>query len=229
MGDSVTARGRIIKALSLRLKKDPIRYLNGGVESFNIEQEVGFYFRHQYKIKPDHIIHTLHINDFTSTPIAFRGNDGLFHVYSLKYKKSNINIWLFKNSHIYRLLIAYTLRGKNDDDFQKETLVALQKMQTHAKDAGIRYDVVIFPLLSLYENWSEWDKKAHESFISILKNLKIDYVDVLPIAQMMEKKKINSRENKGDSWHPNDRFAEFAADYIIEKLTPIIPDRSNEE
>ena len=223
MGDSVTARGRIIKALSLRLKNNSIDYLNGGVESFNIEQEVGFYFRYQYKTKPDHIIHTLHINDFTSTPIAFRGNDGLFNVYSLKFKKSNMNIWLFKNSHIYRFIIAYTLRRKDDSDLHKETLVAIQKMQNHAKEAGIRYDVVIFPLLSLYDNWSAWDKNAHESFISILKNLKIDYVDLLPISQMMIKTNINAKENKGDSWHPNDRFAEFAADYIIVKLPRIGP------
>ena len=64
IGDSVTARGKIINELRKIYGLEKFEYWNAGVESFNTVQEVQFYKKYNHLIKPDHVILMFHLNDF---------------------------------------------------------------------------------------------------------------------------------------------------------------------
>ena len=58
LGDSVTRRGRIIRALMRVYDQRKLEHWNAGVETFNTVQEVEYYERYNRTIRPDHVILT---------------------------------------------------------------------------------------------------------------------------------------------------------------------------
>ena len=82
LGDSVTRRAKIIDALRESYGEEKFEYFNAGVESFNTVQEVAFYKKYNSVIRPDHLILTLHNNDFETTPVAFYNQDHHLVIYA---------------------------------------------------------------------------------------------------------------------------------------------------
>jgi hypothetical protein len=218
VGDSVTARGRLIRAISSSVGAENVSYLNGGVEAYNIQQEVEFFFRYQVAIKPSRIIQIIHVNDLQSTPIAYRGPDGRLNVYALNTMRKDLNVWLFRNSYLYRLAVAAAFPHVGAEDLANQAREALRRMRDYARKEGIAYNVLVFPILSPYERWSPYERNAHGVLLDICRQLRLDPVDLLPISEMMISAGADPMEKSGDNWHPNDRFAELAAAYILEKL-----------
>jgi hypothetical protein len=116
VGDSVTARGRIVDALRALHGDATAEYWNAGVESFNTVQEVAFYRKYNAAIHPDHVIVTFHLNDYETTPIAFRDEAGRLVVYALNQPSREVQPWLFQNSSLYRLWLGST--GGDSGDFR---------------------------------------------------------------------------------------------------------------
>src|SRR5262245_2388990 len=84
LGDSVTARAAHIVALAKQLGSDANSFLNGGVESYNIQQAIEFFFRHQAAARPQVIIHEWHLRNLRPSGLILRTNDGVVRVYSHK-------------------------------------------------------------------------------------------------------------------------------------------------
>lgn len=71
IGDSVTEEGLIIENLKKLYGEESYEYWNAGVRGFNTHQELIFYRRYNKQIRPDQVILTFHLNDFTTTPVVF--------------------------------------------------------------------------------------------------------------------------------------------------------------
>ena len=71
VGDSVTEEALIIENLKKLYGEEHYEYWNAGVRGFNTHQELIFYKRYNKRIRPDHVILTFHLNDFTTTPVVF--------------------------------------------------------------------------------------------------------------------------------------------------------------
>ena len=102
IGDSVTRRGQIVEALRAQYGSQHYEYWNAGVESFNTVRGGGVYKRFNRPIQPDHVILTFHLNDFETTPVAFREADGTLVVYAPNWPIQRLNPWLFRHSYTYR-------------------------------------------------------------------------------------------------------------------------------
>ena len=218
IGDSVTARGRMIRALAERISSDRISYLNGGVESYNIQQEVEFFFRYQALTKPDYIIHIFHVNDLQSTPLAYRASDGRLHVYSINTRKEVFSPLLFRHSQLYRLMIAAALPRIDRVQLLTDARDHLRRLLTYAQTNKIKYDVVIFPTLSPEAKWPKHERDSRHLLLALVKELEIEAVDLLPISESMNARDSDPREMPGDNWHPNDQFAGLAAELLVAKL-----------
>ena len=112
IGDSVTRRGHIVDALKDEYGSLKYEYWNAGVESFNTVQEVRYYKHFNRGLRPDEVFLTFHLNDFGTTPVAFREANGSLVVYVTNVPAQRLNPWLFQRSHLYRSWIGATRPGK---------------------------------------------------------------------------------------------------------------------
>lgn len=214
LGDSVTARGAIVKALREVYGDQGIEYWNAGVESFNTRQEVEFYRRFNFQIDPDQVVLTLHINDFQVTPVAFVDEDGLLKVYSPNRSLTGWQRFLFHHSALYRHFQALLLT-QNEPFVEAATEVrnALRQLQGLLGDE-VRLDVLIFPVLKQGEEWTQREQRAGQAALEICQDLQLQCFDLTPLMfQRLEAGKA-VRQRPKDIWHPNEDFAREIAAYL---------------
>src|SRR5262245_34831251 len=89
IGDSVTAWGQITGGLVNLLGSETVSFLNAGVPSYNIQQEVDYFFGYLAKIKPHAIVHQLHVNDLTSSGVI-RDRGDTVRIYSPRVKPHDV-------------------------------------------------------------------------------------------------------------------------------------------
>jgi hypothetical protein len=210
VGDSVTARGRIVAALRRRYGDQQFEYWNAGVESFNTVQELMYYKLFNCRIHPDHIVLQFHLNDFETTPVSFLDHDGGLVVYSPNCPNREINRYLFEHFHLYRLYVGLTTR--QDPAFHRiagEVQEALKQFREVAKPADLT--VMIFTYLKPEEQWNPREKLEYAEIRRILVELQIRHFDLKPLALAAARDGIPLQETAGDTWHPNDQFADYVA------------------
>lgn len=211
IGDSVTFRAEIVNALTLLFGEERFEYWNAGVESFNTLQEVAFYRRYNRKIDADHIVLTFHLNDFQTTPIAFRDEEGNLVVYAPHRSSLTINKRLFKTWHLYRLYIGLrTNRQVARQRVAEEVKAALATLQSSLAPS-VRFTVLIFPILSPYEDWTADEQWAHQTVSQALEDLAIESFDLLPSLESALEASVPVRETPEDPWHPSAAFGAHIA------------------
>lgn len=207
LGDSVTYRGEIVDALRARFGDERFEYWNAGVESYNTAQTVAFYRRYSRRIEPDHVILTFHLNDFQSTPIAFHDREGNLVVYAPHRSPRTIDRALFERFHLYRLYVGLlTRRRAARERIAGEVEAALVRLQ-ETLPPSTRLTVLIFPILTPFEDWTREEKWAHETITRILERRGISHIDLLPTLERALAAGVPVREAPDDPWHPSPEFA----------------------
>jgi hypothetical protein len=215
IGDSVTARGRLVEALRRAEGDAGHEYWNAGVESFNTVQEVAFYRRFNAAILPDHVIVTFHLNDFQSTPVALRGDDGELVVYSPRQPTSSFNARLFAASHLYRAWVALRAPGGDPNAIAREVRGALSSLASQLESEGRCLSVIVFPFMERPEKWAPNQRIRHRLIMQMLDADGIRHFDLLPSLRRALAAGIDPQERPGDTWHPSAAVAEvFAADLL---------------
>ncbi len=210
IGDSVTFRGEIVRALRRRFGDARFEYWNAGVESFNAAQALAFYRRFNRAIDPDHVVLTFHLNDFQTTPIAFRDKNGDLVVYAPHRSALTIDKGLFETWHLYRLYVGLrTNRRVARQRVAEEVDAALATLRDAVAPA--RLTVLVFPILSPHEAWTPEERWAHETVSRILEDRAIESFDLLPTLEKALEDGVSVREPPEDPWHPSAAFAEYAA------------------
>lgn len=215
VGDSVTARGRIIEALRELYGDAAAEYWNAGVESFNTVQEVAFYQKYNAAIEPDHVIVTFHLNDYETTPIAFRDDSGRLVVYALNQPAQQVQPWLFQHSYLYRLWLGQMRR--DGEDFRavvRETESALLELRDELAARDARFSVIVLPLLQRPQKWREQHVGARKRILAFLETEGIVHFDLFPVLEQAYADGIKVQEASGDTWHPNAAIAERFAVYL---------------
>jgi len=226
IGDSVTARGTLIDALKEIYQEDEFEYWNAGVESFNTVQEVEFYKEYNSVIKPDHVILTLHNNDFATTPVAFLNSENKIVVYVPNKPLTDINRWLFIHSYIYRYLLGASLGWTKDQaSVTEEVQVSLRELRDILASDNISFTVLVLPVIKQFGSWSPEEKKAREDALGILVDLDIQYFDLNPALQNGIAEGIINLEPNNDSWHPSPDVSIVFAEYLFDNSFLLSPKR----
>jgi hypothetical protein len=223
IGDSVTEAGTIIKGLRHFYGDEKYEYWNAGVGSYNTAQEVNYYKTYNYKISPDHVILTFHLNDFETTPVVFFDEKKkLLMVYAPIIEKRYINTFMFKNSYLYRYLLSKIIflstgSKKNVysitiDTIGGEIKTKLAELKRHLNKNNIKLTVLIHPTLDEYSKYNYTDRKALAKIKSILKELNIRRFDLSKVLDKAIKDDINMRA--WDKWHPSDTMGLYFAEYL---------------
>ena len=155
IGDSVTHRGQIVEALRAVYGSQKYEYWNAGVESFNTVQEVEYYRRFNRAINPDHVILTFHLNDFETTPVAFREADGTLVVFAPNWPVRRLNPWLFQHSYTYRYWLGLVTPKKTArSEIIAEVRASLTDLQRMVGVDRARLTVLVLPILRPYSDGS---------------------------------------------------------------------------
>jgi hypothetical protein len=216
MGDSVTARGAIVNGLREAMGQERCEFWNAGVESFNTVQEVEFFRRYNAAAEPDHVILTFHINDFETTPVAFRDEQGRLVVFAPNFPRHYVNERLFKSLRTYRLFLGLARRSdRNLDAVLSETRSAVALLQGELRERGIGLSVLLFPLLKPRPEWTEGEERTYQSAVKMFSDLGIETQDLRPWVEQAAGKGIPVRESPLDDWHPSAECGRFIARQLV--------------
>ncbi len=222
IGDSVTARGKIVTALRRQYGDENFEYWNAGVESFNTIQEFHFLEQYNLKINPDHVILSFHLNDYETTPVVFYQGDEM-RVYAPDTRLENSHPWLLQNSYIYRLFLNAT-SNRNEQalaaarqDIFREVHEHLDKMQQLLARRDIQFTVVVLPYFKPYRKWKAEEKERRESTLVALEELGITHFDLLALSEEAHRDGVNTQQRKGDTWHPSEDIADIFASHLYEQ------------
>lgn len=202
VGDSVTHRARLIKALRSLYGEENYEYWNAGVESFNTRQELVLYRRYNYKVKPDHVVLTFHNNDFRATPLVVREN-GQFKVYE---PGMSINPWLFERSYLYRWAWPRT-----DDRNRRARMVweSLVEFKALLAQQNVRFSIILLPMFKPLAQWDKSELWSRQQSLEYFRQLNLRALDMLPVLEAAQGQEVT--EAPGDYFHPNDDFCQLMA------------------
>lgn len=215
LGDSVTARGRVVDAIRKAAGEEKLEYWNAGVESFNTRQAVDFYRFYNYGVNPDEVVLTLHLNDFELTPAVFVSG-GNFVVYTPSLSLGRVSRFWFTHSYLFRWILAGMFRGIADDnDIEREMRQALMELKS-LTEPRISLTVLVFPLIKPWPSWEPQEQRRHATALRLLTEREIHYFDLLPcLNDQLENRAIAElQDHPGDTWHPSAEFASAIATYL---------------
>ncbi len=215
IGDSVTARGRIIAAVRRCYGDKQFEYWNAGVHGFNTVQEVGYYRKYNRLIQPDHVILTFHPNDYGTTPVVFRDSDERLVICSLRKPLRTINPWLFRRSYLYRLYQTLTTSEAGDDKgIRKEVACSLKQLREMVAADEATLTVLVFPYLAPPHEWGEWRLGARQTTLGLLEDLQVRHFDLLDVFLAALVDGVPTQERQGDTLHPSGELSERFAAYL---------------
>ncbi len=216
LGDSVTHRGHIIDALMAEYGSPGYEYWNAGVESFNTVQEVAYYKRFNRPIRPDHVILTFHLNDFETTPIAFRDADGTLVVFAPNWPVRRLNPWLFQHSYTYRYWLGLVTPKKTARaEIMAEVRASLADLERVVAVDGARLTVLVLPILRPVSDWKPEYREYRRLILGLLESLRIRHFDLLePLQEALAAGAVMTETGDHLFWHPSREAAAYFARYL---------------
>jgi hypothetical protein len=216
IGDSVTARGGIIKALKRLYGERHLEYWNAGVGGFNTVQEVEYYKRYNAAIRPDHVVLTFVFNDFATTPVAFRDNGGRLVLYAPNRPLKGISPRLFQASYLYRFALGLVMSDQDWGAITEQMYLSLRDLKQILAHEGVVFSVLVLPVLQPRAQWRDPGIYFHTTIVRILRELQIDYYDLLPLVEQAFRDGIAVKRSRRDRIHPSDDACFLIAQYLYE-------------
>ena len=216
IGDSVTRRGQIVEALRAQYGPQHYEYWNAGVESFNTVQEVEYYKRFNRPIQPDHVILTFHLNDFETTPVAFREADGTLVVYAPNRPTERLNPWLFRHSYTYRYWLGLLSPKKAArSEIIEEVRASLVDLSRRVALDNARLTVLVLPILRPLNDWKPEYREYRRLILEMLEALRIRHFDLLtPLNEALADGVVVTETGDDLFWHPSRDAAAYFAKYL---------------
>ncbi|HEU4418276.1 MAG TPA: hypothetical protein VFT55_05015, partial [Planctomycetota bacterium] len=228
LGDSVTARRRIVLPLRALWGGGAVEFLNAGFDGANPVQTVELYFRHQRQLAPDQVVFTLHNNDLTVTTTCLCDAHGTLRICN-PHDLQALNFGLYRWSALYRLWFSAGYRDYMSADhyldLAEPVAAALRRLRDEVASRGARLDVLLLPILSAPADWGPHQRASRERELEILGELGATTVDLLPACEELLTAKVPVMQGPDDLWHPNhDSGAYFALAAVRAGVFPAPPE-----
>lgn len=224
IGDSVTARGRIMEALRAQRGDAAFEYWNAGVESYSGVQVVLFYEKYNRAIEPDHVIFTFHNNDFAPHPVAAFHPDGRVEfVNPGGVDVRHMPFPLASRSHLARKLIARSWRLERERptpryrESVREMRGHLARLRDELAAQRVRLTMIELPILKPYAQWSEAERVSRDDALAMFRDLGLRHIDLLPPLEEMLARGIPAPDSPRDTWHPSEAAAREFARYLLDQ------------
>lgn len=215
IGDSVTARGRIVRALQQRADTPNREWWNGGVESFDLEQTVAYFERHTLALAPDHVVLTFHVNDYQSTPVEFTDPYGQRIRYAPRPRRATHWPHGYDHIHVWRHTMDALFERRDDRTRAEANERALAHLAQLCRERGIELDVLVLPALQPEADTSPTLHRWHQSALAACRSAGVRHYDLLgPLTEALAAG-LDVQEAPGDWAHPSQAAADTFADHLL--------------
>jgi hypothetical protein len=103
-------------------------------------------------------------------------------------------------------------------DIRQGVRNSLMRLRDRLDEKGIRFTAVVLPIAYPLERWTAREKESRAAAISILSDLRIQYVDLSEALETEAgRAALAALPEPHSRWHPDDRLAEILADYLYKK------------
>ena len=213
IGDSVTHRGKIVEALRELYGDADYEYWNAGVGAFNTAQILEFFRRYNKNVHPDEVVLTFHNNDFQLTPVA-RKEDGEIVLYIPSREPVQAPLPFIGRTALYRLWLQHgAAEYERRPEEVKQDLAELRKL---SQEQGARFSVVLFPILSPLDEWSEREKNSRKNALQVFEELDLRYFDPIEVLPTEAEKFPQLRQDPDDTWHPSPEGGMLLARFLYD-------------
>ena len=228
IGDSVTHRGKIVEALRELYGDADYEYWNAGVGAFNTAQILEFFRRYNKNVHPDEVVLTFHNNDFQLTPVAKKEN-GEIVLYIPSREPVQAPLPFIGRTALYRLWLQ---QGAAEYERRPEEVSQdLAELRRLSEEQGARFSVVLFPILSPLDEWSEREKNSRKNALRVFQELGLRYFDPIEVLPADAEKFPQLRQEPDDTWHPSPEGGMLLARYLFEAglLEPSNPAKAEQK
>ena len=213
IGDSVTENGYMLEGLKSCYGEEFFEYWNGGVGSYNIEQVVKYYQAYLYKVHPEYIIFTVHLNDWENTPVVFLNADNSISAFEPKYGEVQVNRFFYLNSNLYHLFLGYFF-SEQEALVVKERRVRSYLRKLVELTSSKKLIVLINPTALPLNSWDSYSLGIKSRTIKLLRSENIHFFDMsIWIDSAIE---AGVELDGEDIWHPGPRLTAFFAKKLCE-------------
>lgn len=222
LGDSVTRRKSIIDPLEDFAPSSGVELLNAGVESWNPEQEVGFYLRHQSQLAADHVVLWLHNNDLTATALCLKDVASGDYVLATPGSHVAFSPTLYDWSMLYRMFVhSRFVHGASPGNYlarQNEVAAALARLRDEVRGRNAELTIMVLPILARAAEQTEHERAARQAQLAMIGRLGVGFVDLQPVADELAAAGIGLRVVPEDPWHPSIECGEVLAAAAAQRL-----------
>ncbi len=215
IGDSATARGRIVEAIAARVGDGVAEWWNGGVESFDLLQTVAYFRRYTIHVDPTHVVLTFHVNDYQMTPVVFTAADGRRVRYEPPPPRARL--WPFAYARLRTVRHGIdALLGRRDARVHAErTAAALLDLARLCSQNDIRLTVLVLPALAPRVEWTAHQERWHNQALAACAAAGVRHIDLnLPLSAALSAG-IDVQEAPADWAHPSQAAADFIAAHLV--------------
>lgn len=219
VGDSVTARRFIEREVRRQLQqagRPAIDSLCGGVEGYNAAQTAG-YAQQLLALEPDHVVFTLHHNDWWNTPIVFYDDEGRVHCRDdVDHEVGSFSPWWFEHSYVYRMLFSLSVSSSTADQGERADAKverAIASLRDALEVKGVAFTVLFLPPMLPRSAWDGGHPELHRRGNEMLARLGVDHIDLLPglEAALSAGVEVQQQPEKNDWMHPSEACAAHLA------------------
>jgi lysophospholipase L1-like esterase len=208
-----------------------VEVLNGGVISYNTEQQLDWLVERGMAFAPDAVVVAHCPNDVHATPIVFREGEHLRYFRPGADAREH-NAFLIEHSALYRALLAMREIAKAKDagtyrpnvDLTYNVLNdpagqfgSLARLVSFARERSLPIVIVAFPYIgSPFAQYKKEDWDVHRGLLRTTTELGVPFIDLLNAWSATDHQQWVRPEAKDDFVHPNAAGHEDAAARLLE-------------
>ena len=215
VGNTVTYKGKLLRALKSLHGEETLEYWNAGVPTFNTLQQIAFYQVYNTRIAPDHVILNIQPDDVGAIPFAFRNQTGELELYRPAVPRKDLDPSLFMNFYLYRYLRGLTISSREKRiRLWQEYYDSLKSFRDRLARDHIRLSVAVLPVLSSKEEWSQSEMDRRKALLSMLAELQIEHYDLAEVFAPGKPWSASLPAAGSEDWEPSSEMARAFAQYM---------------
>jgi hypothetical protein len=159
---------------------------------------------------------TFHLNDFETTPVAFREADGTLVVFAPNWPVQRLNPWLFQHSYTYRYWLGrVTPKKVARSEIIAEVRASLADLERMVAVDRAQLTVLVLPILRPVSAWKPEHQEYRRLIRDILESLRLRYFDLLePLQEALADGAVVAETGDHLFWHPSREAAAYFARYL---------------
>lgn len=217
LGDSVTQRALIIKALERLQSPGAFEFVVAGVEGYNAAQSIQLFMRECPNLSLQHLVFSFHNNDFQENYVCYLQPGPSGGSRPLDLEAWHFSMPLFRLSFLYRLLLGQPgicTRDPVSPAEWRRSVSTVERLLSRLRDdlgqRGATLSVVLLPSFN-QRPWTPPEEESYRRARELLGRLGLRTFDLRASFEEARRQRLPIQERPNDMLHPSPELAAHLA------------------